>query len=121
MSVCRLQALQPQIQYPVYNPPEVNRRLWVYYNKIPVYPIFYLRGTIDLQDFPTMKLVWHQLSHRQGVDAPGDGHDDHLGGRFGEFPKFWGIRGPHNRDDNALGHKKGIPRCMETTTSRFNL
>ena len=27
----------------VYSPPEVDRlRLWVYYSKVPIYPIFYL-------------------------------------------------------------------------------
>ena len=34
----------------VYSPPEVDRIwLWVYYNKIPIYPIFYLlKGTVGL-------------------------------------------------------------------------
>ena len=39
---------------PSYSPPKVDRIwLWVYYNKIPIYPIFYsiyLRGTIELRE-----------------------------------------------------------------------
>ena len=52
-----------------YSPPQVDRMwLWVYYNKIPIYPIFYLlKGHYRFASLLTGRQAEQEEAHFQGI------------------------------------------------------